>query len=101
MIPLDHYRVHAAGFDVVQEGGIVDFLRLSHGRHVAAENRQQDQDNDDPQEDIFSQIVQGFDLDSRNGAWQALRPTYTIRKSFASKYIGKFRTGCPSFQQHP
>jgi hypothetical protein len=93
-VALEDHRVDAAGLHIIQERGIADLLRLAHRRHVPAEHSQQHQHDDDPQEDVFSQIVQGVDLDSnarRRPFENRSRPTYTNRNSLASKYISGLR----------
>src|SRR5580704_5638876 len=57
-VALQHHAFHAAGFDIVVE------LRVRQGRcriavgYVAAEHRQHDQHDDDPEQDVFGQIIQ-------------------------------------------
>jgi hypothetical protein len=57
-VALQDHAVDAVGVHVGDEIRIADLLALRAAGHIAAENRQHDQNNDDPEQDIFGQIIQ-------------------------------------------
>ena len=88
-LPVDHVALHddvrhPVGLHVVEELRVGDILRLAHGGHVAAEDGEQHQDDDDPEQDVLCQIVQGL-VSSFTRAAGGADPTYTKRNCMASK----------------